>query len=187
MNPLKGQATTEIFTIGHSNHPLEKFVEMLLSRKIELVADVRTVPKSRYNPQFNSDSLPASLREQGIGYRHLPALGGLRHAKKDSLNRGWENASFRGFADYMQTEEFGKGVAELIVLAGKKKVAVMCAESVPWRCHRSLISDALLVRGVTVMHIMSRTSAKEHALTPFAKVDGTNITYPAAEKQQTLF
>ncbi len=169
-----------IYTIGHSNHPLEKFVEMLRGHGIELVADVRTIPKSRHNPQFNGDTLSVSLREQGIDRRHLPALGGLRHAKKDSVNRGWENASFRGFADYMQTEEFAKGLAELVALAEGKNVAVMCAEAVPWRCHRSLIADALVVRGLTVMHITSRTSVKEHVLTAFARVKGTAITYPGA-------
>ena len=167
-----------ISTIGHSNHPLEKFIEMLTAHGIELIADVRTVPRSRHNPQYNSDVLPASLREQGMAYRHLPDLGGLRHAKKDSLNTGWENATFRGFADYMQTESFEKGLAELIALADGTKVALMCAEALPWRCHRSLIADALMVRGITVMHIMSRTAANEHTLTPFAKVNGTTITYP---------
>jgi uncharacterized protein (DUF488 family) len=177
-----------IYTIGHSNHPLEKFIEMLTAHGIELVADVRTVPRSRHNPQFNSNVLPASLREQGIEYRHLPDLGGLRHAKKDSLNTGWENTTFRGFADYMQTDDFEKELAELTGLAGEKKAAVMCAEAVPWRCHRALIADALMVRGVTVMHIMSRTSANEHTLTSFAKVNGTTITYPGeAPPQMELF
>jgi len=177
-----------ISTIGHSNHPLEKFIEMLTAHGIELIADVRTVPRSRHNPQYNSDVLPASLREQGMAYRHLPDLGGLRHAKKDSLNTGWENATFRGFADYMQTERFEKGLAELIALADGTKVALLCAEALPWRCHRSLIADALMVRGVTVMHIMSRTAANEHTLTPFAKVNGTTITYPGdAPPQMELF
>jgi len=178
MNSLKARGATAIFTIGHSNHPLEKFIAMLAAHGIELIADVRTVPRSRHNPQYNSDVLPVSLKEHGIEYRHVPDLGGLRHAKKDSLNGGWENASFRGFADYMQTEAFGKGLAELTALAEGKKVAVMCAEAVPWRCHRSLIADALSVRGITVLHIMSRTSAKAHTLTPFARVSGTTITYP---------
>lgn len=181
MNAPVAEEGLLIHTIGHSNHPLGKFIDILTAHGIELVADVRTIPRSRHNPQFNTESLSEALREHGIGYRHMPALGGLRHAKKDSLNNGWENASFRGFADHMQTEAFGTGIAELIALAGEKKVAVMCAESVPWRCHRSLISDALLVRGVTVMHIMSRTSAKAHALTPFATVSGTTVTYPSGE------
>ncbi len=177
-----------IYTIGHSNHPLEKFIEMLTALGIELIVDVRTVPRSRHNPQFNSDALATSLREAAIEYRHLPALGGLRHAKKDSANTGWKNESFRGYADYMQTGEFAKGLADLIALAEGKRVAVMCAESVPWRCHRSLISDALVARGVAVTHIMSRTSAKGHGLTPFAKVDGTSVTYPGtSDVQRTLF
>ncbi len=177
--PISIGVNMTIYTVGHSNHPIEKFIEMLTAHGIEQVADVRTIPRSRHNPQYSSDSLPASLTQRGIAYRHMPALGGLRHAKKDSQNRGWENDSFRGFADYMQTEEFEKGLAELIAAAEEKKIAILCAESVPWRCHRSLIADALSVRAVTVMHIMSRTSVKEHTLTSFAKVSGTSITYPA--------
>ncbi len=182
MNAPSRTGKPVIYTVGHSNHPIEKFIEMLTTHGIELVADIRTIPRSRRNPQYNSDALPASLKERGIDYRHLPDLGGLRHARKDSPNRGWENASFRGFADYMQTEDFGKGLAELTALAEGRKVAVMCAESVPWRCHRSLIADALSVRGVTVLHIMSRTSAKAHTLTSFARVNGTSITYPGESK-----
>jgi uncharacterized protein (DUF488 family) len=178
MNSLKGQGAPAIFTIGHSNHPIEKFFDMLTSHKIELIADVRTIPGSRHNPQYNGDALAARLRAQGIGYRHLPGLGGLRHAKKDSPNTGWENDSIRGFADYMQTEGFGKGLAELTALARDKRTAVLCAEAVPWRCHRSLIADALSVRGITVMHIMSRPSVKEHSLTSFASASGATIIYP---------
>jgi uncharacterized protein (DUF488 family) len=170
-----------IYTIGHSNHPLEKFIEMLAAYGIELVVDVRTIPKSRHNPQYNSDALPANLMEHGVEYRHVPDLGGLRHARKDSLNAGWENDSFRGFADYMQTEGFEKGLAELTILAQGRKTAIMCAESLPWRCHRSLVADALTVRGTKVMHIMSRTLSKDHALTSFARVNGLSITYPARE------
>ena len=167
-----------IFTIGHSNHPLEKFLELLSAHGIELIVDVRSVPRSRHNPQFNADALPVCLREQGIEYHRIPPLGGLRHARKDSVNLGWENASFRGFADYMQTEEFRKGLEELTGLAKEKETAILCAESLPWRCHRSLIADALLVRGITVLHIMNRTSVKEHTLTSFARIEGTTITYP---------
>jgi uncharacterized protein (DUF488 family) len=167
-----------IYTIGHSNHPLGKFVEMLTSQGIELIADVRTIPRSRHNPQYNSDALEASLGERGIGYRHLPDLGGLRHARKDSPNRGWKNDSFRGFADYLQTEGFGKGLAELTALGGEKRTAVLCAEAVPWRCHRTLIADALTVRGITVLHILGPASVHEHSLTPWASVHGTSITYP---------
>ena len=167
-----------IFTIGHSTHSIEEFVEMLKAHDIRLVADVRTIPKSRHNPQYNSDELSAALREHSIGYEHKPGLGGLRHAKKDSINTAWENASFRGFADYMQTEEFELGLSTLIERAKKGPTAIMCAEAVPWRCHRSLIGDALLARKFVVMDIMSKTSTKEHMLTAFAEVRGLTITYP---------
>lgn len=167
-----------IYTIGHSNHPLEKFIEMLTAHGIRLIADVRTIPRSRHNPQYNGDALAAALRESSIAYHHLPLLGGLRHPKKGSVNRAWENDSFRGFADYMQTEGFAAGVAGLMATGQDQRTAVMCSEALPWRCHRSLIADALLVRGVTVMHIMSRTSVKEHSLTPWARVQDLTITYP---------
>jgi len=166
-----------IYTIGHSNHPLEKFIEMLTAHGIGLIADVRTIPKSRFNPQYNSDALTASLKEHNIEYRHIPTLGGLRHPKKDSTS-AWENDSFRGFADYMQTEGFAAGLSGLLAIGQGQLTAVMCAEALPWRCHRSLMADALLVRRVTVMHIMGRTSVKEHALTPWARVRGMTITYP---------
>jgi uncharacterized protein (DUF488 family) len=167
-----------IYTIGHSTRPLEEFLATLKAHAIELVADVRTIPKSRHNPQYNSDALAAALREQGISYEHLKDLGGLRHARKDSVNTAWENASFRGFADYMQTADFEEGLKDLIDVAQRKRTVIMCAEAVPWRCHRSLIGDALLARGITVMDIMSVSSVKAHALTPWAKVMGTSITYP---------
>ncbi len=167
-----------IYTIGHSTHAIDEFSGILAAHGIEQVIDVRTIPKSRHNPQFNGDVLEKSLKDHGILYEHMPALGGLRHAKKDSPNMGWENASFRGFADYMQSPEFAEGVLKLIELAGTKKTAIMCAEAVPWRCHRSLIADALTVRGMSVMDIMSRTSVKPHAITPWARVEGTSITYP---------
>ena len=175
-----------IFTIGHSTHPIEEFIALLKNYGIEQLVDVRTVPKSRHVPQFNSDALEASLREAGIGYVHLKALGGLRHAKKDSMNMCWRNASFRGYADYMETEEFAKGIDRLIVLAKAKRTVIMCAEAVPWRCHRSLVGDALLVQGIVVEDIMSATSVRPHKLTEFAKVDGHRITYPA-DKNLELF
>ncbi len=170
-----------IFTIGHSTHSIEEFVEMLKAHDIKLVVDVRTIPKSRHNPQYNSDTLAAALHERAIGYEHMPGLGGLRHAKKGSINTAWENASFRGFADYMQTEDFNRSLNALIETAGKQPATIMCAEAVPWRCHRSLIGDALLASGITVMDIMSKTSAKAHAMTPWAHVMGTAITYPKSE------
>lgn len=168
-----------IYAIGHSTRPLDKFIEILKAHKITLLADIRTIPRSRHNPQFNLESLEVELPKTKIKYRHLKALGGLRHASKDSINVGWENASFRGFADYMQTAEFAQGIEELIALSEKETVAIMCAEGNPFRCHRMLVADALTVRGVSVLHISSRKSAKPHKLTPFAVVDGTRITYPS--------
>jgi|SRR5579863_1880966 uncharacterized protein (DUF488 family) len=173
-----------IFTIGHSTHPLEEFVDMLKANDIAQLVDVRTIPKSRRVPQFNSESLAAALPKLGIDYVHLKSLGGLRHAKKDSVNTGWRNASFRGYADYMGTDEFRQGIDRLLKLAHTKRTVIMCAEAVPWRCHRSLIGDALLVRGVRVEDIMSATSHREHELTPFAKVHGLEITYPGDGNQE---
>lgn len=151
---------------------------MLKSVGVTLVANIRTVPRSRHNPQFNADALPLSLKEAGIGYEHLSGLGGLRHPSPNSLNNGWRNLSFRGFADYMQTRIFAESLRELVALAEHETVALMCAEAVPWRCHRSLIADALLVRGIRVEHIISPTSRKTHVLTPWAHVEGKRITYP---------
>jgi uncharacterized protein (DUF488 family) len=173
----RAQMTT-IYAIGHSTRSLDKFVEILKAHEISLLADIRTIPKSRHNPQFNEDSLALELPKMGIRYRHLKELGGLRHPSKDSINSGWENASFRGYADYMQTQEFAHALGELIELASEERVAIMCAEGNPFRCHRSLVADSLTVRGISVLHISSRKSAKAHVLTPFAKVNGTSITYP---------
>ena len=167
-----------IYTIGHSTRPEEEFLAILKAHAIELVADVRAIPKSRHNPQFNSEAMAMSFPENGIAYEHIRKLGGLRHPRRDSPNMGWENASFRGFADYMQTAEFEEGLEDLIAVAQKKKTAIMCAEAVPWRCHRSLIGDALQVRGITVIDIVIAPSFKAHTLTPWAKVMGTIITYP---------
>jgi len=167
-----------VMTIGHSTRTLEEFISLLQAHAVALVVDVRTIPRSRYNPQFNRDSLPDSLQKVGLGYVHLPALGGLRPTKSDSVNLGWRNDSFRGYADYMQTSEFAQGLAELIQLAERERVAIMCAEAVPWRCHRSLIADALLVRGIRSEDIMGPGRRTVHTLTPFAKVRGTTITYP---------
>jgi uncharacterized protein (DUF488 family) len=167
-----------VCTIGHSNRPLETFLDLLRSNEITHVLDVRTVPRSRHNPQFGQEALPASLASAGIAYTHIPGLGGLRHARADSVNTGWRNASFRGYADYMQTPEFAKEVDAVAELAGAERVVLMCAEAVPWRCHRSMIGDALLVRGVRVEDIIGPKGRKPHVLTPFAVVDGTHITYP---------
>ena len=172
------KSSLTIFTIGHSTHSLEEFVAMLKAHDIARLVDVRTIPKSRRMPHFNSESLDSELPARGIDYAHLKALGGLRHAKKDSVNTGWRNDSFRGYADYMATAEFQQGIERLLELARAKRTAIMCAEAVPWRCHRSLIGDALLVRGVHVEDILSATSSREHELTAFAKVHGLEITYP---------
>ena len=168
-----------VLTIGHSTRTLAEFIGLLQAHGATQVLDVRTVPRSRHNPQFNKASLPDSLKRAGVGYVHLPGLGGLRHAKVNSSNSGWRNDSFRGYADYMQTPEFAQSLDELIQLANREQVVLMCAEAVPWRCHRSLIADALLVRGIRTEDIMSPTRRQVHALTPFAKVHGTTITYPA--------
>ncbi|MFA5039107.1 MAG: DUF488 domain-containing protein [Candidatus Omnitrophota bacterium] len=172
----------KLYTIGHGTRPLEEFGKVLQAHGIQRLVDIRTIPRSRHNPQFNKDSFPKELKKLKISYRHMPELGGLRKAKKDSVNLAWKNASFRGFADYMQTEDFERGLAELTELAEKETIAIMCAESVPWRCHRSLISDALSARGLAVEHIYSGTSSKKHKMTPWARVEGKQVTYPAEKK-----
>ncbi len=171
-----------IFTVGHSTRTLEDLVEMLRAFEVDVLVDIRTVPRSRRNPQFNRDALPGSLRGHGIHYVHLAALGGLRHPRADSPNTAWRNDSFRGYADYMQTAEFEAGLEQLHALLARGRVAIMCAEAVPWRCHRSLVADALTARGARVEHIMSRTSANPHRVTPFARIDGERVTYPGEEE-----
>jgi uncharacterized protein (DUF488 family) len=173
--------TELVCTIGHSNRPIEEFMDLLRQNDIECVLDIRTVPKSRHNPQYGQDVLPATLAAAGIAYRHLAGLGGLRHPRKDSPNGGWRNTSFRGYADYMQTPEFAENVEAVIELARTTRCVLMCAESVPWRCHRSMVADALTVRDVPVEHIIGKQKRRPHALTPFARVEGTRITYPPEE------
>lgn len=170
----------EVFTIGHSTHPLDEFERMLSANGIRHLIDVRTVPGSRHNPQFGEQTLSETMPKVGIEYTRLTSLGGLRHtpAGSPTINGAWRNASFRNYADYMQTPGFAAGIDELIAQATVKRVAIMCAEAVPWRCHRTLIGDALLARGTSVLDIMSATSTKPHALTSFAKVDGTRVWYP---------
>ena len=175
-----------VLTIGHSTRTLEEFIGLLQAHGVNRVVDVRTVPRSRHNPQFNKDSLPRELKKVGLGYVHLPGLGGLRHTQIVSVNGGWRNASFRGYADYMQTSEFEQSLEELIQLAKQDRIALMCAEAVPWRCHRSLIADALLVRGIRTEDIMSLTRRTVHTLTSFAKVRGTRLTYPPVVSQSIL-
>ena len=167
-----------VMTVGHSTRTLDEFIRLLKAHGAACVVDVRTIPRSRHNPQFNKESLPQSLKKAGLKYVHLPALGGLRHAREDSPNAGWQNASFRGYADYMQTPGFAQGIEELIRLASQDQIVLMCAEAVPWRCHRSLIADALLVRGIRAEHIMNVTRRQVHVLTPFAKVRGISLAYP---------
>ena len=167
-----------VLTVGHSTRSIDDFIELLRAHKISRVVDVRTIPRSRHNPQFNRDAVADSLARAGIAYTHMAGLGGLRHPKRDSPNDGWRNASFRGYADYMQTPEFAENLEELIALAKKERVAIMCAEAVPWRCHRSLIADALTIRGIRTEEILSKSPPRVHTLTPFARVRGLAITYP---------
>ncbi|HTA45094.1 MAG TPA: DUF488 domain-containing protein [Bryobacteraceae bacterium] len=173
-----------VFTIGHSTRTAEALIAMLRAHGVTCLADVRTIPKSRHNPQFNREDLSATLNHHGISYIHLPELGGLRHPRKDSINTGWQNASFRGYADYMQTLEFETGLERLLEIARNEVLTIMCAEAVPWRCHRSMIADALTARGVHVEHMMSESKTQPHALTPFAQVQGVRIIYPGIEHLQ---
>ena len=184
MKERTSEQKTVVFTIGHSTRPVSEFVEIIKAYGIKKVVDIRTIPKSRHNPQFNEDTLRESLKAVKIGYLHMKGLGGLRHALKDSPNMAWRNASFRGFADYMQTEEFEENLEKLIEAAEKRATVIMCAEAVPWRCHRSLVGDALLIRGVQVRHIMSASSSRDHTLTPWAEAKGTKITYPPNSPHQ---
>lgn len=167
-----------IFAIGHSTRTLEQLAELLQAHEVKLLCDIRTIPKSRKNPQFNQENLMKDLRPFGIQYRHVKTLGGLRRAIPDSVNTGWENTSFRGYADYMQTEDFEKALEDLIALSQKTRLAIMCAEGNPYRCHRLLVSDALTVKKIPVLHISSKKSARPHKLTAFAKISAGRITYP---------
>jgi uncharacterized protein (DUF488 family) len=170
--------TAVVLTVGHSNRSLEEFLHLLQAHEATLLVDVRKMPRSRRNPQFNGDTLPQALHEAGIGYLYMPGLGGLRRRQPNSPNAGWKNASFQGYADYMQTPEFEKGLQELLEHARGQRAVLMCAEAVPWRCHRSLIADALAVRGISVEHILSASKTQSHVLKPWARVQGTQITYP---------
>ena len=167
-----------IYTVGHSTRPINEFIELLTAHGVQHLVDVRTIPRSRHNPQFNSDNLSASLAEVGLHYTHVAGLGGLRHTTADSPNKGWRNTSFRGYADYMQTDEFNASLEQIIEMADKESIALMCAEAVPWRCHRSLVADALLARGIVAQELVNPKKKEPHKLTPFARVDGTQVTYP---------
>ena len=171
-----------VYTVGHSTRTTRELLELLRAHGVEQVVDVRTIPRSRHNPQFNRPALSRALHAGKLGYRHLKALGGLRHARADSVNLGWRNASFRGYADYMQTEEFAAGQARLEQIARGRPTAIMCAEALPWRCHRSLIADALTVAGWRVLHIQSRRTARPHRRTPFLRVRGGTLRYPAPSR-----
>ena len=173
-----------IYTIGHSTRPIDEFIALLRQHNVSQLVDIRTIPKSLHNPQFGQDELRKSLEKTGIHYVYMKNLGGLRPKAKHSINEGWHNESFRNYADYMQTNEFATAIEELIVAAKSMPTAIMCAEAVPWRCHRSLVGDALLVRGVEVIDIISETSAPEHKLTKFAEIHGTHITYPDDEPKR---
>jgi uncharacterized protein (DUF488 family) len=172
-----------IFTIGHSTRAIDDFIRLLKAHGVERVIDVRTIPRSRHNPQFNRGHLSPVLHCARMHYTHMPGLGGLRRARADSVNLAWRNASFRGYADYMQTPAFEENLNRCIALAKRERVVLMCAEAVPWRCHRSLIADALLARGIEAREITSRVRARPHSLTQWARVTGTRVTYPAARAQ----
>lgn len=169
---------TLVYTIGHSTRSADAFVALLKAHGVRCLVDVRTVARSRHNPQFNEDALATTLGEHGIRYERMAGLGGFRRTTAESPNTGWRNLSFRGYADYMQTPAFAENLDALIALARECAVAIMCAEAVPWRCHRSLVADALLVHGVEAEEITSETKTTPHRLTPFARVEGTAIRYP---------
>ena len=180
MSVEQKSAAPLILTIGHSTRAIDDFIALLRQHGVERLVDIRTIPRSRHNPQFNADALANALAREGITYVHLKELGGLRHPRPDSPNTGWRNASFRGYADYMQTREFEEALRRLLQMCAETRCAVMCAEAVPWRCHRSLLADALVARGIGVEHILSGSRADAHHLTPFAKIENGKVTYPEA-------
>ena len=174
----RSRGPVAVFTMGHSTRTITAFIRLLRAHGVQRVIDVRTMPRSRHNPQFNRDQLSPALHRARIHYRHMPGLGGLRHAQRDSLNTGWRNASFRGYADHMQTAEFAASLERCIALAKRERVVLMCAEAVPWRCHRSLIADALLARDIETSEITSAVRTRPHSVTPWARMNGTEVTYP---------
>jgi uncharacterized protein (DUF488 family) len=186
-NRTEHAAEGTIWTIGHSTRPIDEFIDLLTAHGVQSVVDVRRFPASRRYPQFHGSELAGSLEGAGIRYHHMPALGGRRPARRDSANLGWRNTGFRGYADYMQTGEFWKALEELMQRGRTSRTAVMCAEAVPWRCHRNLISDALVTKGWDVSHILSASKVDHHHLTPFARVSGSKLLYPAEAGQGTLF
>lgn len=175
-----------VFAIGHSTRTIESFISILLAHSVTILVDIRAIPKSRHNPQFNADALAKALKAVGIGYLHEKGLGGLRHPLKDSPNVGWRNASFRGYADYMQTDEFERALGNLLKTAKSGRVAIMCAEGNPYRCHRSLVADALLAKGVKIMHISSREAGRPHRMTSFAEILNGRVLYPSVSENATV-
>jgi uncharacterized protein (DUF488 family) len=183
-----GVAGLVVYTIGHSTHPLEGFIGILQRSGITRVIDVRTIPRSRHNPQYNRENIARALRDSGIEYVHCAGLGGFRHPGpvQESVNKGWKSEAFRAYADYMQTDWFWSALQRAIELAREESVALMCAEAVPWHCHRSLIADALMVSGVKVLHMLDEGTLIPHRMTPFARVAGGRISYPKEPEQETL-
>jgi uncharacterized protein (DUF488 family) len=173
-----------VCTVGHSTRTLEEFFSLLAQYQVTMVVDVRAIAHSRHNPQFNKETLPDALQSKGLRHIHMPELGGLRRPRSDSVNLAWENKIFRGYADYMQTKEFTENLLKVVALARENQIAVMCAEAVPWRCHRILIADALIVRRIKVKHLLTEISFTTHELTPFASVEGNNVTYPLFIKEK---
>ena len=180
---LTGESRPTIWTIGHSTRSFDAFLALLLEYRIQLLADVRHYPVSQRVPWTTKTNLARGLQERGIAYEHFEDLGGYRKAATTGLNQGWRNAGFRGYADHMASPEFRAALDHLLRLTGDARVALMCAEALPWKCHRSLLSDALLIRGARVVHILGPGQSEEHRLTSFAKVDGDRVTYPAAGKR----
>lgn len=176
---MADKSKPRIFTVGHSSRTIEEFIAILASQRLKLLIDVRTIPKSRHNPQFGQEALQESLAACGIEYRHMAGLGGLRRARKDSPNMAWRNLSFRGYADYMMTAEFKASLHKLIAISKRKRLVLMCAEAVPWRCHRSLVADALLAQGHKVLDLFGLGTPRPHKMTPFAKVKNREVRYPA--------
>ena len=171
-----------VWSLGHSTRTFEAFLALLTAHGIQRLCDIRTVPQSRRHPHFGKETLAAALSAEGIAYSHMPGLGGLRKPRPDSTNTAWRHSGFRGYADYMLTPAFATAVDDLIGVAGEERVAVMCAEAVPWRCHRQLLADALVARGVEVREIESATRTRPHTLTEWARVDGERVSYPGVDE-----
>ena len=175
-----------IWTIGHSTLPIEDFLRVLDTHRIEAIADVRRFPGSRRHPQYGQEAFESTLATHGIAYLWLPELGGRRQPSPQSPNTAWRNAAFRGYADHMASEEFARGMAKLLALAADARTAILCAEAVWWRCHRALISDALCARGIAVLHIADAQHVKPHPLTAPARIVEGRLSYAPPEQQQLI-